>query len=144
MLHSIASADDSLLIRRTPAPPRSRMRWRQPRPAGTYWRLDRRRWTAAQLERLYNLCQRKGIALVAGGVPRFARRHLPRQRGVSRGPDRRTCLHQIHRPRSGRDERLGYRGSNRPGWLAIRYGTRPRPTLRESERRRPGRPHTCQ
>ena len=116
MLHSIASTDDSLLIRHAgsttfqdalAAAEAGRHILAAGPPA-----VD-----AAQLDRLYTLCQRKGISLVAGGVPRFARRHLPRQRGVSRGPDRRTCLHQVHRPRSGCDERLGNRGE-RSTWLA--------------------------
>ena len=74
MLHSIASTDDSLLIRHAgsttfqdalAAAEAGRHILAAGPPA-----VD-----AAQLDRLYNLCQRKGTALVAGGVPRFARRH---------------------------------------------------------------------
>ena len=75
MLHSIASADDSLLIRELG--PTTFQDALAAAEAGRHiLAAGPPAVDAAQLDRLYNLCQRKGIALVAGGVPRFARRHL--------------------------------------------------------------------
>ena len=75
MLHSIASADDSLLIRELG--PTTFQDALAAAEAGRHiLAAGPPAPDAAQLDRLYNLCQRKGVALVAGGVPRFARRHL--------------------------------------------------------------------
>ena len=74
MLHSIASADDSLLIRELG--PTTFQDALAAAEAGRHiLAAGPPAPDAAQLDRLYNLCQRKGISLVAGGVPRFARQY---------------------------------------------------------------------
>jgi predicted dehydrogenase len=74
MLHSIASADDSLLIRELG--PTTLHDALAAAEAGRHVVAAGPPATdPAELDRLYNVCQRKRAALVCGGVPRFARRH---------------------------------------------------------------------
>ena len=74
MLHSIASADDSLLIRELG--PTTLQDALAAAEAGRHVVAAGPPATdPAEFKRLFNLCHQMGVALVAGGVPRFARRH---------------------------------------------------------------------
>jgi predicted dehydrogenase len=84
MLHSIASAEDSLLIRH--AGPAAFPDALTAAAAGRHVLAAGPPATnSADLDRLYNLCQQKGVALVCGGVPRFARRHQLAKQVFSEG-----------------------------------------------------------
>ena len=74
MLHSIALPDDTLLIRQ--AGPSTSQDALAAAEAGRHvLAAGPPAANVADFDRLQELCQRKGVALVCGGVPRFARRH---------------------------------------------------------------------
>lgn len=84
MLHSIVLLGDSLLIRR--AGPTTFEDALAAAEAGRHvLAAGPPASNVDDLERLQRLCQQKGVSLVCGGVPRFARRHQLAKKVLSEG-----------------------------------------------------------